>query len=587
MGYYLPVSDFELGPDVISRVRDAVDVVEVVSDHVRLRKRGRTWEGLCPFHDEKTPSFSVDAEKGLYFCFGCRAGGDVFRFVMERENLNFPEAVEMLARRYGVHLPARSPEARRRRQEVDSLRSLLEEAQHWFVEQLGGADAAGARQELERRGFAASTWREFGFGWAPDDWRRLLEGLRRRHPEGVLVKAGLAVQPEAGRNPYDRFRKRLMFPIRARDGGLIAFGGRLLGDGEPKYLNSPEGLLFSKRSTLFYLDRARTAISHSGEAIVVEGYFDCLSLHREGFTNVVATLGTALTPEHARVLRSLLGGEGRVLVCFDADSAGRRAAGGAARALLEAGVDMAVVTLEGGKDPDDVIRDAGADAFRDLASRPTSLLDFLLDDMPADPAERRRAGLGLAPLVCAASDPAIRQNLIEELARRLNLRSRDVEGRGRQMGRKAARPEMERTGAPGTPLPPGERDLARLLLSGPAECRARATIEVEPSILVDDRVRELLTQAASIADSDDLAVHVMAACSDEPTRALVAELCTLELPAPTADAADTTLRLILDKQRRQRSRALQELIERASEDDDLELLARLQEEKIALRRARH
>ena len=370
------MSDFELGPDVIARVRDAVDVVEVVSDHVRLRKRGRTWEGLCPFHDEKTPSFSVDPEKGLYFCFGCRAGGDVFNFVMDRESLNFPEAVEMLARRYGVSLPASSPEARHRRQEIDRLRSLLEEAQHWFVERLSAPDAGRARRELERRGFPESTWQDFGFGWAPDDWRQLIDHLRRRHPEGVLVKAGLAVQPETGKNPYDRFRKRLMFPIRGRDGGLIAFGGRILGDGEPKYLNSPEGPLFSKRSTLFNLDRARVSISHGGEALVVEGYFDCLSLHREGITNAVATLGTALTREHSRSLKRLLGGEGRVLVSFDADAAGRRAAAGAAQVLLEAGVDMAVVMLEGGKDPDDVIRDGGVEAFREHGVEPHEPVGF-------------------------------------------------------------------------------------------------------------------------------------------------------------------------------------------------------------------
>ncbi len=578
------MGDFELGSDVITRVREAVDVIEVVSDHVRLRKRGRTWEGLCPFHDEKTPSFSVDPEKGLYFCFGCRAGGDVFRFVMDRENLNFPEAVEMLARRYGVALPARSPEARKRRQETDRLRSLLEEAQHWFVDRLAAPDAAGARRELERRGFGASTWRDFGFGWAPDDWRLLIDDMRRRHPEGVLVKAGLAVQPEAGKNPYDRFRKRLMFPIRGRDGSLIAFGGRLLGDGEPKYLNSPEGPLFSKRSTLFNLDRARVPISRSSEALVVEGYFDCLSLHREGITNVVATLGTALTPEHARTLKRLLGGEGRVLVSFDADSAGRRAAASAARMLLEAGVDMAIVTLEGGKDPDDVIREQGVDAFKEMAASPTALLDFLLEDMPKNPAERRRSGLGLAPLVCAATDPAVRNNLIEELARRLNLRPRDVEGSGRQPDRRAAGPGLPSVDPAREALQPGERNLAMLLLEGGPECRARARADLEPSFLVNERVRDLLRLAASIADDDDLAAFVMTSCDNEATRALVAELCTLERPDSTADAADPTFRIILDRQRREQARALQEGIEKASVDGDLELLAQLLEHKTALSR---
>jgi DNA primase len=580
------MADFELDRDVIARVREAVDAVELVSDHVRLRRRGRTWEGLCPFHDEKTPSFSVDPEKGLYFCFGCGAGGDVFKLVMELENLSFPEAVEMLARRYGVPLPPRSPGARRRREEGEKLRSILEEAQHWFVERLAAADAAPARAELERRGFAPHTWSDFGFGWAPDDWRCLLGAMRRRHPEGVLVNAGLAVQPEAGRSPYDRFRNRLMFPIRGRDGGLIAFGGRVMGDGEPKYLNSPESPVFSKRATLFCLDRARLSISRGAEAIVVEGYFDCLSLQREGIANAVATLGTSLTPEHARVLRRLLGADGRVLVCFDADAAGRRAASGAAQVLLEAGVEVAVVTLREGKDPDDVIRDLGIEAFRQMMATPTPLLEFLLEDLPADPAERRRAGLGLAPLVCSASDPAVRQNLIEELARRLNLRARDVEERGRQPGSRRGAGEPAGSGLRRPPLPPGERDLARLLLAGPVAIRGRARSEIDPELLVDQRVRSLVRLAGAIADETDLAAHVMSACEDEPTRSLVAELCARGLPDPDEKAAGTTFRVILERQRRERARALQEAIERASADGDLERLAALQAEKVELRRHR-
>ena len=348
--------DADLNPQVIAQVRDATDLVEVVGDHVKLKKRGRKYEGLCPFHEEKTPSFSIDPDKGLYYCFGCHQGGDAINFIMQLERLSFPEAVERLARQFGVHLPPASPGARRRRQTSDRLRTVLEEAQHWFSEQLEAPAGAGARSELERRGYGKETWRDFGFGYAPDDWRQLLEHLSRRHPEGVIVEAGLAVQPDSGKNPYDRFRDRLTFPVRDSEGRLIAFGGRILGDGEPKYLNSPESPLFHKRSTLFCLDRARRAIADESEAVVVEGYFDCLSLHLVGITHVVATLGTALTSDHARLLRRRVGAEGRVVLCYDADTAGRRAAATGARVLLEAGVAVAVVGLPPGTDPDDVVR---------------------------------------------------------------------------------------------------------------------------------------------------------------------------------------------------------------------------------------
>jgi len=265
------MADVDLGPESIARVREAADILDVVGDHVRLKKRGRSWEGLCPFHEEKTPSFSVNPDKGVYYCFGCQKGGDLFGFVMEIEHLNFPEAVERLARRFGVKLPPRSPEMRRRREAGEQLRGLLQEAQQFFVDRLEDAEGSDARSELERRGFPRESWREFGFGFAPDDWRRLLDHMKKRHPEGKLVESGLAVRPDSGTSPYDRFRSRLTFPIHSGDGSLIAFGGRQLGEGEPKYLNSPESAIFRKRSTLFCLDRARRSLADSGKVLIVEG----------------------------------------------------------------------------------------------------------------------------------------------------------------------------------------------------------------------------------------------------------------------------------------------------------------------------
>ena len=228
-------------------------------------------------------------------------------FTAARDAAGIAEAVERLARRFGVHLPPRSPEARKRRELGDRQRSLLGEAQKFFTDCLVSPDGAEARSELARRGFGEEEWRSFGFGYAPNAWRGLLGHMTRRHPEGTLVDAGLAVRPDSGTSPYDRFRKRITFPIRSGDGSLIAFGGRILGEGEPKYLNSPETAIFRKRSTLFCLDRARRPIADTSRVLVVEGYFDCLSLHRVGVDNTVATLGTALTPDHARLLKRAFG----------------------------------------------------------------------------------------------------------------------------------------------------------------------------------------------------------------------------------------------------------------------------------------
>jgi DNA primase len=584
MRQYPGMTDVDLSRDSVARVREAADILDVVGDHVRLKKRGRGWEGLCPFHEEKTPSFSVDPDKGLYYCFGCHQGGDVFKFVMQVEHLSFPETVERLARRYGVKLPPRSPETKKRREAGERQRALLEEAQRFFTDCLEEARGAEARRELARRGFPKETWKEFGFGFAPDDWRCLLDHMKRRHPEGAMVESGLAIRPDSGTSPYDRFRNRLTFPIRSGDGALIAFGGRQLGDGEPKYLNSPESALFRKRSTLFCLDRARRSLADKGRVLIVEGYFDCLSLHRIGVENVVATLGTALTPDHARLLKRRLGPDGLAILCYDADSAGRKAAASGAGVLLEAGVDVALMVLPPEMDPDDVIRERGEEAFRELLEQPTSLLEFLLADLPPDPAARRRSGLELATLVCSASDPAVRQNLIEELARQLYLRPREIEEHG-EKGRRGARvtSAVERN-----PTPPGERELARILLDCSNEWRKKILGIVHVEYIQDPRVRRLLEDAGSIVSGgdsvDDFVGELLQHCTDPATSTFVAELCTSPMPEITEDSIRVQLRILLQRQAREGSQRLEPLIAAAEKRGDRAEVDRLLAEKTRLRR---
>ncbi len=578
------MTDVDIGRDSVARVREAADILDIVGDHVRLKKRGRGWEGLCPFHEEKTPSFSVDPDKGLYYCFGCHQGGDVFKFVMQLEHLNFPETVERLARRYGVKLPPRSPETKKRQEAGERQSALLEEAQRFFTDCLVSGDGSQARRELDRRGFPKESWRDFGFGFAPDDWRRLLDHLKHRHPEGVVVESGLAIRPDSGTSPYDRFRNRLTFPIRSGDGTLIAFGGRQIGDGEPKYLNSPESGLFRKRSTLFCLDRARRSLADSGRVLVVEGYFDCLSLHRVGIENVVATLGTALTPDHARLLKRRLGPDGLALLCYDADSAGRRAAATGAGILLEAGVEVAMTVLPPGMDPDDFIRERGEEAFRELLEHPTTLLEFLLADLPPDPAARRRSGLELATLVCSASDPAIRQNLIEELARQLYLRPREIEEHG-EKGRRGARVS---SATERRPMPPGERELARILLECSKEWRQKILEIVHVEYIRDPRVRRLLEDTGSIASRDDsgadLVGELLQYCTDPDASTLVAELCTSPMPEITDDSIRVQLKTLLQSQAREGSRRLAPLIAAAEKRGDHAEVDRLLAEKTRLRR---
>jgi DNA primase len=318
--------------------------------------------------------------------------------------------------------------------------------------------------------------------------------------------------------------------------------------------------------------------------LVVEGYFDCLSLHRVGVENVVATLGTALTPDHARLLKRRLGPDGLALLCYDADSAGRRAAGSGAGVLLEAGVDVAMMVLPPGMDPDDLIRERGEEAFRELLEHPTSLLEFLLADLPPDPAARRRSGLELATLVCSASDPAVRQNLVEELARQLYLRPREIEEHG-EKGRRGAKVVAA---AERSPMPPGERELARILLDCTNEWRRKILEIVHVEYIQDVRVRQLLEDTRSIVTGDDAGADFMSEllshCTDPDASTLVAELGTSPMPEITDDSIRVQLKTLLQRQAREGSQRLEPLIAAAEKRGDHTEVDRLLAEKTRLRR---
>ncbi|OYV97856.1 MAG: DNA primase, partial [Acidobacteria bacterium 21-70-11] len=368
------MSQYDLSRPVLEQVREAADIVAVVGEHLTLRKTGRNYVGLCPFHGEKTGSFNVSREKGTYYCFGCKRGGDVIDFVMEMERVTFAEAVERLADRFGIRLPPASPEARRRRDEQEQLADVMEAAQAVFARQLS---QDRPRAFLERRGVPLDVAAEFGLGYARNEWRALYDELRKKFSERALVGAGLVVEGEGGK-VWDRFRDRVTIPIRSARGRIIAYGGRALGDENPKYLNSPETSLFSKGHVLFALDRAMRAFPKANRAVVVEGYFDCIALHRVGLTETVATLGTALSEHHAAELARRVP---HVVVCFDGDAAGRQAAVAALRTLLAAALEVSVLVLPDGQDPDDVARREGAEGFGRRVAQAHPAAGFLLELM--------------------------------------------------------------------------------------------------------------------------------------------------------------------------------------------------------------
>jgi DNA primase len=454
-------------PSFLEELRNRVSLAQVVGRRVKLIRRGREHTGLCPFHNEKTPSFTVSEEKGFFHCFGCGAHGDVIGFVMRAGNLSFPEAVEQLARQAGLPIPEMAPGDRERAERATTIANALEAAAKWFESQLAGQSGAGPRRYLEGRGVAAETAARFRLGYAPAARTAMKEALLARGlAEPLLVEAGLLVKPEDGGAAYDRFRDRLMFPISDRRGRVIAFGGRALGDGKPKYLNSPETPLFHKGRTLYNLALAREAAREAGTVIVAEGYMDVIALAQAGFAHAVAPLGTALTEEQMEELWRLAA---EPILCFDGDAAGLRAAYRAAERclpLLKPGRSFRFALLSGGQDPDDLVRGGGAAAMAAVLEAAVPLAEMLwrmqAEGRPLDTPERRAAmEKALMDLVGAMRDTTVqgyyRRHFQERLRQAFAPAPRPGGGRPPQRG---ARPA-----GPAVPPPPPAARRERLLLA--------------------------------------------------------------------------------------------------------------------------
>jgi DNA primase len=419
--------------DTIDRVRDAVDMVQLVGEKTDLRRVGSRWTGLCPFHDERTPSFSVNAEEKLYYCFGCGEGGDAFKFVQLTEALDFQEAVELLAERSGVQVEREEddPRAEQRRRRRERLQSLLDRAARFYATYLReSAEAEAARNYLGSRGLSDEVLAEFRVGYSPSAWDRMILGARQSgFSEEELIAAGLAQRGRSG-GIYDRFRGRIMFPLADSRGRVLGFGARQLGEGRgPKYLNTSENDLYHKGRQLFGIDVARKEAMKTGRFVVVEGYTDVLALHQMGIREAVAIMGTAMTQEQLAELARIgdSNRRGTVFLALDADRAGRDAMLRAARLAEDRGIDLRVVELPEGKDPADLASEEGSAAFQERMERAAPMIEFqvrrVLADADLDTSAGRDHALKEArKLISAVPErTATRDALVREAADWLDL----------------------------------------------------------------------------------------------------------------------------------------------------------------------
>ncbi|HEX6228481.1 MAG TPA: DNA primase [Solirubrobacterales bacterium] len=425
-----------ISTESLERVKQAADIVEVVSAHTDLRRQGSRWVGLCPFHEERTPSFSVDAQEGLYHCFGCGVGGDTIKFVEEKEGLGFAEAVELLAERYGVELEREreDPEAEARRARRRRLGELLDRTAGFYASYLWESEEAGrARAYLAERGLGEEVLRDFGVGYAPSAWDTVLvRGQRAGFRVEELRRVGLAQRGRGG-GEYDRFRSRIMFPIRDRRGRTQGFGGRAMrSDQGAKYVNTAETDFFHKSHMLYGIDRAKESIARAGRAVVVEGYTDVLALHQAGVTEAVGVMGTAITEEQVAALSGMVD---EVVLALDADAAGQEAMVRAQRVAEGRRMRLRVAAMPVGVDPAEMMaEEGGAERFRGLVEGAIDLPAFqvglVLDRTDAaSPAERDRALGEVAPILAAMGESASREELVRRVAERLDLEPAMVMGR--------------------------------------------------------------------------------------------------------------------------------------------------------------
>ena len=480
----------------IDDLKRQADIVRVVQDYVSLKKKGANWMACCPFHQEKTPSFSVNPSKDIFYCFGCQKGGSVFNFVMEIERVSFPEAIKIVAEKVNMPLPEMQEDKRyeARRKEADEVVELNSWALEWWEGQLseGGAEAKAARDYVEGRGITDETRRTFRLGYAPDSWDGLGAYLKRKGASaGQIERSGLVVKKDAG-GFYDRFRGRVIFPVLDAQGRAVAFGGRVLGAGEPKYLNSPETAAYTKGRHLYGLHQTRDEIRRKKFAILVEGYLDLIIPYQFGVRNAVASLGTALTPEQAKLLGRFAR---RVVVNYDGDRAGVAAAKRAIETLLAEDFDIKVLVLPEGTDPDEFIKASGVEAYNERRGAALPHIQFVLDQAMRDrnlrrPADKAEAVEEVLPFIRAVRNKIQKREYfdmtmdalrVEEPALRRELWQTVAKAQGATAGgadaSAALQDKVARAGS--APLTVAEQRLLELLVHD-AELRRILLLRIQP-----------------------------------------------------------------------------------------------------------
>lgn len=579
-----------ISSESLERVKAAADIVEVVSAHTDLRRQGARYTGLCPFHEERTPSFSVEPTEKLYHCFGCGVGGDVIKFVEEKEGLGFTEAVEMLADRYGVELEREQedPRAEAKRQRRRRLEQLLERSAAFYSNYLWESEEAGkARDYLAQRGLGEEVLRAFGVGFAPSAWDKILvRGQQAGFSVEELRAVGLTQQGRSG-GDYDRFRERIMFPIRDRRGRVLGFGGRAMrSDQGAKYVNTAETDFFHKSQILYGVDRAKAAIAKAGRAVVVEGYTDVLALHQAGVEEAVGVMGTAITPDQVAALSGMVE---EVVLALDADSAGQEAMLRAQRVAAGRRMRLRVAAMPAGEDPAEMMAgEGGAERFREILERAEELTAFqvqlVLDRTDtSSPTERDRALAEVAPVLAGMGETVSRDELIRKVAEKLDLEPAMVMGRV-----VAATPATGGRQDPGpeAPVQAQARPARRTAELTSRERRERALLSM--CIALPNEGKEYL---ARLTDAHLSPTGLRAAAwlrehpedpasnlphEDGELAGLIAELVIMSREEPASQEAMELNFLLLDQRR------LEDEIAAAGERGDYERRAALSRERAAL-----
>src|SRR5437899_590253 len=539
------------------RVKQQADIVRVVGEYVRLKKSGQNFTGLCPFHAEKSPSFAVHPTKQIYHCFGCGVGGDVFKFVMEMEKCAFPEAIRIVAEKCGIAVPRqkeRSPEERKENQQRTLLVEMHREAQTFFVKQLEGTlEGKAARAYLEDRGLDKDAIARFGIGYAPSGGDTLLRQLKPKYNENLLVESGLVSRDQGGRL-FDRFRRRITFPISNESGKIVAFGARALGDDQPKYLNSPETPIYSKSNVLYHMDRAKEGIRRQDFAILVEGYMDAIAVARVGISNVVASCGTSLAEPQIKLLGRFTR---RVIVNYDPDAAGQTATERSLSLLLEQDFEVRVLALPpvGDKkaDPDLFIREMGAEAYLKLLKEAPPYVDYLISrarQMDLTTAEGKlRAVNFLLPYVQKIRNRILRSEWATRIAQQLRLEEpvlRAALSKAAVERRSEVKPQPELVARAAKPV---ERRLIRMLAEAEG-FRQELAKQLQNAHLYHGLETEKIFAALVVASlsGQPLQATELAAVLEERDRRLLFEILFEEASEPTWEEAMSCVEALQHRQ---------------------------------------